>query len=275
MLRWNFSSRARELSNADVLVVSIPKSGRTWLRAFFCAYFCEKTGHDFTLDPGCYGDARIPRFVYSHDLFEERTKARFWDRLRGKYLVPARELEHARVILLGRDPRDAFVSLHVQLTRRARETEQSLRQKSISELLRDPAHGIHSIVNVMNSWLAEFARLPKFELVRYESLRANPVEEFRTLLRFIGEPEINESAFTHAIGFSEFSNMKKLESAGAFDSKILQPGDVRDPESFKVRRGIVGGYRESFSADDLAYAAGAMQRLDRRFGYSAEAPQKN
>ena len=38
--------------------------------------------------------------------------------------------------------------------------------------------------------------------------------------------------------------MKKLEAAGAFDSKILKPGNVTDPESFKVRRGKVGGYRE-------------------------------
>lgn len=269
MLRWNFSSRARELSDADVLVISVPKSGRTWLRTFLCAYFCNKTGHDFTLEPERYTDPRIPRIVYSHDLFEQRTKARSWDKLRGKYLVPARELRRARVILLARDPRDAFVSLYVQLTRRTRETDETLKRKSMSELLRDPAHGISSIVDVMNGWLAEFSRLPKFALVRYESLRASAADEFRNVLRFIGEAEPDAETFAHALEFSEFGNMKKLESAGAFDSKILQPGDARDPESFKVRRGIVGGFRESFKADDLAYAARAMQKLDPRFGYSA------
>jgi hypothetical protein len=58
-----------------------------------------------------------------------------------------------------------------------------------------------------------------------------------------------------------------LEAAGAFDSKILRPGDVRDPESFKVRRGKIGGYREYLSSDDQAYAADAMAKLDPRFGY--------
>ena len=43
--------------------------------------------------------------------------------------------------------------------------------------------------------------------------------------------------------------MQKLEAAGAFDSNILHPGDVRDPESFKVRRGKVGGYREYLSVE--------------------------
>ncbi|MFL6537185.1 MAG: sulfotransferase domain-containing protein, partial [Chthoniobacterales bacterium] len=144
MLRWNFSSRARELSGADVLVISIPKSGRTWLRAFLCAYFCKKTGHHFTLEAERYGDPQIPRIVYSHDIFEQRTKARWWDKLRGKYLVPASELRRARVILLARDPRDAFVSLHAQLTRRTRETDESLKGKAITELLRDPDYGIES-----------------------------------------------------------------------------------------------------------------------------------
>src|SRR5947199_5411694 len=141
MLRWNFSSRARELSNADVLVISIPKSGRTWLRAFLCAYFCKKNGHDFTLEPERYADRRIPRIVYSHDQFEQRTKARSWDNLRGKYLVPARELRRARVILLARDPRDAFVSLHAQLTRRTRQTAESWNSKDIPELVRHAAYG--------------------------------------------------------------------------------------------------------------------------------------
>lgn len=269
MLRWNFSSRARELSDADVLVISIPKSGRTWLRAFLCAYFCKKTGHDFTLYPDRYGDPQIPRIVYSHDMFEQRTKARLWDKLRGKYLVPARELRRARVILLARDPRDAFVSLHAQLTRRTRETDESLKGKAIAELLRDPAFGIESIVNVMNDWLAEFLDLPSFALARYETLRADPAVQFRRVLQLVGEPEPSAAAFAHALQFSDFDNMKKLESAGAFDSKILRPGDAGDPESFKVRRGLVGGYRESFSADDLLCASAAMMKLDPRFGYDA------
>jgi len=62
--------------------------------------------------------------------------------------------------------------------------------------------------------------------------------------------------------------MQKLEAAGAFDSKILHPGDVRDPESFKVRRGKVGGYREYLSVEDQQYAANALAELDPRFGYS-------
>jgi len=266
--RRNFSSRARELSGGDVIILSIPKSGRTWLRAFLCAYFCRRFGLEFTLRPGRYDLPGFPRVVFSHDLFEHRTKGDRWDKVRGKYLVPRRELKRAKIILLARDPRDCFVSLYLQLTRRDPNAPVKLRQKTASEMLRDEKFGMHSIIRTMNRWLDEFSGRDNFTLVRYEALRASP-EHFRDLLAVIGEPSPDANTFQEALEFSRFENMQKLEAAGAFDSNILHPGDVRDPESFKVRRGKVGGYREYLSADDQQFAAGAMRELDRRFGYSA------
>ncbi len=267
MLRYNFSSRAGELSGGDAIVVSIPKSGRTWVRAFLCAYYCRLRGHPFTLQPAEYGDSRIPRIIYSHDRFEERTKADLWARLRGKYRIPGGALKRARVILLARDPRDAFVSHYIQLVRRSEDTPNELKQKSISELLRHPDYGIGSIVDVMNGWMAEFAGRENFILLRYESLRAKPKENFAHLLAAVGEKQPKEAAFDHALAFSDFGNMKKMEAAGEFDSKILTPGDVSDPESFKVRRGQVGGYREYLPPEDQQFATIAISRLDARYGY--------
>ncbi len=267
IVRWNLSSRARQLSGGDALVVSIPKSGRTWVRTFLCAYFCEKLGQPFTLDPEQYEG--VPHIVYTHDLFEQRTKANRWDKLRGKYLIPQRERDRLPVILLARDPRDAFVSLFIQLTRRTKETPEELKQKSISELLHDSAFGIGSMVAVMNSWLAEWSGRPDFLLLRYETLRDSPAPGFGELLRLLGENPVSEEAFAHALGFSDFGHMQKLESAGAFGSKILRAGDTRDPESFKVRRGKIGGFEDYLSPNDQEYAADALGTLDPRFGYMA------
>src|SRR5437660_8550213 len=146
--RWtrrNFSSRAGELSGGNAIIISVPKSGRTWLRAFLCAYFCKRFGLEFTLRPERYGEARIPRLIFSHDLFEHRTKGDLWDRLRGKYLVPRRELGRAKIILLARDPRDCFVSLYLQITRRDPNAPVELRQKSISDRLPDKRFGVRAI----------------------------------------------------------------------------------------------------------------------------------
>jgi hypothetical protein len=263
--RWNFSSRARELSGGNAIIISIPKSGRTWVRTFLCAYFCERNGRPFTLEPEKYG--AIPRVIFSHDRFEQRTKADFWDRLRGKYLIPANELKRLPIILLVRDPRDAFVSHYVQLVRRTPETSDFLKQESASDLLRDRNFGLRSIVKTMNGWLREFYARADFALVRYESLHAAPEENFRQLLAAIGESLPDDVAFSRALAFSAFDNMKKLETAGAFDSKILQPGDARDPESFKVRRGKVGGYIDYLEGADMTYVAEVMRELDPRFGY--------
>jgi len=265
--RRNFSSRARELSGGDAIILSIPKSGRTWLRAFLCAYFCRRFGLEFTLRPGRYALPGFPRVVFSHDLFEHRTKGDWWDRIRGKYLVPRRELGRAKIILLARDPRDCFVSLYLQLTRRDPNAPVSLKQKTVGEMLRDEKFGLRAIVKPMNDWLNEFSQRDNFTLVRYEALRASPAEHFRDLLAVLGESSPDANSFQEALEFSSFENMQKLEAARAFDSNILHPGDVRDPESFKVRRGKVGGYREYLSAEDQKFAEAALTNLDRRFGY--------
>ncbi len=264
-VKWNLSSRARQLSGGDALVVSIPKSGRTWVRTFLCAYFCEKAGQPFSLQPEQYPG--VPRIIYTHDLFEERTKADRWDKLRGKYLIPQRERRRCPIILLARDPRDAFVSLYVQLTRRIKETPNDLKARSVDDLLRDPAFGLISMIEVMNSWLAEWTGRSDFLLVRYEALRENPRAGFSEVLHSLGEGPLDERALAHAVEFSAFGNMQKLETAGAFDSKILRAGDTADPESFKVRRGKVGGFADYLSPADQDYAAAALAKLDPRFGY--------
>src|SRR6266478_1936692 len=268
--RWtrrNFSSRASALSGGEVIILSVPKSGRTWIRAFLCAYLCKRHGLEFTLQPGRYNQSGFPRVIFSHDLFEHRTKGALWDRLRGKYLVPRRELRRAKIILLVRDPRDCFVSLYLQLTRRDPNAAAEFKQKTVSDVLRDRRFGVRAIIMTMNDWLDEFSGRDNFTLTRYESLRASPAEHFRDLLALLGESAPEMPIFHEALDFSRFENMQKLEAAGAFDSKILHPGDVRDPESFKVRRGKVGGYREYLSVEDQAYAADAMTKLDPRFGY--------
>ena len=121
----------------------------------------------------------------------------------------------------------------------------------------------------MNDWLDEFSGRKDFTIIRYEALRASPAVHFRDLLAVVGETAPHMSIFQEALEFSRFEKMQKFEAAGVFDPKILHSGDVRDPESFKVRRGKVGGHREYLSPADLEYAAGAVMELDSYFSYNA------
>jgi hypothetical protein len=120
----------------------------------------------------------------------------------------------------------------------------------------------------MNDWLVEFGDRPNVTLMRYEDLRSCPAEHFGRVLSAVGEQRVSQEHLAAAVRFCEFSNMKKLEAAGAFDSKILQPRDIHDPESFNVRRGRIGGYADYLSASDTEYANEAISALDRRFRYN-------
>src|SRR2546421_557207 len=83
--------------------------------------------------------------------------------------------------------------------------------------------------------------------------------------RAIGEKEIDDALFGPALDFSDFRNMQKLEAAGEFGSKILQPRDREDRETFKVRQGKVGGFRQSLSSESQHYAEEICAALDPRF----------
>ncbi len=270
-LRMNVSSRAPRLSGGDAIVISVPNSGRTWVRTFLAAYFCSRFGHAFSLDPDRYGDTRILRVTYTHDLYEHYTKTRWWDRVRSKHLVPRSEIKRARILLLARDPRDAFVSHYYELTRRTSETAGALKDRTVSEILRDPIHGIAVMVRAMNAWMAEFGHRKGCTFVRYEDLHLDRAAQFWRVLAAVGEPERTQPHFNDALQFSQFANMKKMEASGTYDPQLLQPGDVDDPESYKVRRGVVGGYVDYLDAADIAYASRVVGELDARYGYRATA----
>lgn len=268
--RWtrrNFSSRARELSGGDAIVISVPNSGRTWVRTFLCAYFCARYEHPFSLHPETYNDSRIPRVIYTHDLYEHYTKTRWWERVRGKFLIPPAQIRRASIILLARDPRDAFVSHYIEMTRRTAETADELKRRAVGDVLRDPIFGIALIIHIMNAWLTEFARRRDCILVRYEDLHATPNEQFRRVLAAFGETEPQAPHFENALGFSRFDNMRKMEASLEYDRQLLHPGDVNDSESYKVRRGKIGGYVDYLDPSDVEYANQAMSALDPRFGY--------
>jgi hypothetical protein len=260
--RRNFSSRRRRYGTARGIIVSIPKSGRTWLRVFLHAYCCALQHHPFTLDEDEIIASGLPDFVFTHDLWKHRSTANLIDAIRGKHLVPRQAVDCKPILLLSRDPRDILVSLFFQLSKRDRQFNGTL-----SDLIYDPRFGIVSVIHVMNTWIREWGEKNNFMLLRYENCRQDTRAAFEALLKFFGFDAINEEALNHSLRFSSFDNMKKMEASREFQKGILLPQDPGDPDSFKVRRGIVGGYREYLNVRELHFVEQAMLSLDPRFGY--------
>lgn len=274
--RRNWSSRGRRYRHANAFFVSIPKSGRTWLRFFLYSYFCSLQHRPLTLDEQEIARSAMPKFYFTHDLWEHWALANFKDRIRGKCLVPRRPTPHTRIIVLTRDPRDVVVSLFFQMTKRDQRF-----QGSLSEMIRHPTFGIDLIVDIMNTWMETWGWRNNFALLRYGDFRSDPEKEFRALLAFLGFHEIDDVIFAESLEASNFENMKTVEASNfeniktmALSRKVrtgtLLPGDIEDPESFKVRRGIVGGYKDYLALDDMDYLNKAITRLHARYGYHSE-----
>lgn len=254
-------TRARErLNDADALLVSIPKSGRTWLRFMLRHYLCERAGIPFSIDPAPGEPRTIPRLACSHDVWEHLTAVRRKDRLRGRYLIPPLARRKRKIVIAVRDLRDVMVSLHLQLTRRGFRSGASY-EGELSDMIRHRRFGAVRTAEIIDYWLREWRGTERMLVWSYEECQKDPASSLRDVLGFLGQREIDEELLERAIEFSSFDSMKSMETENVFDRKLLRPGDPTDPESFKVRRGKVGGWVDYLSDEDARFIQEAAARI--------------
>lgn len=273
-IAWNRWLRGRheyrKLRVADCVIVSFPKSGRTWLRVMLTRFYQIRFNTQEMRLVGFNNLQRtnpeIPRFCFTHDNYikdytkNSSSKADFYDR---------------KVILLVRDPRDVAVSSYFQRRFRPNPAKNGLRDIEVSEdrptIFEFVMFRIPRIIDYFNAWQREKPNLKDFLLVRYEDLRAEPEKNLNRILAFIGTPASDEEV-QEAVAFAKYENMKKLEARGSFGrrDRRITPGDRDNPQSYKVRRAKVGGYRDYFSDEEVQRIDQLVQeRLTRELGYGA------
>lgn len=262
---WNFSRHLAVKRNADVIVISPAKAGRTWLRVMVNKYLSLRYGVPFSVDDLHRADARIPSIIYEHWLWFHLRLATFEQRLRGRYIIPARVLREKKLVLLVRDPRDIAVSAYFQ--ERKRETKHKKTEMELADYVRDRRRGIASVVKVLNLTWRKTRNCPQTLMLRYEAMRADPKGELQRVLEFAGVP-VEPALIDAAVAFAAFDNMQRMEQQDQFNSPRLRPRDAADPDSYKVRKGKVGGYRDYFADADLAYLDRQVAELDPVFGYA-------
>ena len=126
------------------------------------------------------------------------------------------------------------------------------------------------MTDFLNLWAKEADKVAHFHLLRYEDLRARPHEELRKLLEFM-QVEATEEQVNAAVEYSSYENMKKMESRQQFrlSGGRMMPRDKDNPDSYKVRRAKVGGYRDYFSDEEVAAIDRQLtETLDPLLGYS-------
>ena len=255
------------LANKRVVIVSFPKCGRSWLRLMLSEMICKSLGvnevNDLETNLLWYEHPLIPHITVDHDDALWKTPDEL-DKDKSQY-------KGCKIIFLVRDPRDVVVSWYFQLTKRksSEETDKKINLDSISKFIRSERSSLKTIINFYNIWLKNKGIVGDFLIVTYENLSSNPYEEIKKILNFSGIEHIVSK--THALETIEentFDKVREKEKSKAIKHEAFKSFDLNDPESFKARKGIVGGYREYFNQEDIDYINKEIKNnLNPEFGY--------
>jgi hypothetical protein len=92
------------------------------------------------------------------------------------------------------------------------------------------------------------------------------------IMDFLGSP-VDQQTITNAVEYSSFENMKKMETSGKYrlSGGRMVPKDQNNPDSFKVRKGEVGGFRQYFDIEQTYQIDETIdEQLAPVYGYSSQ-----
>lgn len=259
--------KLRKLAEADVVILRFPKSGVTWLRVMISNVYKKRfgLGEGELVGRSAFHSARrdLPNVFVAMDNFGV-PRDDLKSRMAGK-----------KIVLLLRDPRDVVISLFFTFAKRSSKIERrsygvpdSVEADGPFAFANNPHYGMIKIIEFMNYWAAAVRLRPETLMVRYEDLKANTEEQFAAVMKFI-QPDVMADEIRAAVEAADFDRMKEKEAQGAFGLSILKPGVEGDGESFKVRRGKIGGYADYLTAEQKAALDEMVKaHLDPALGYT-------
>lgn len=256
-----------QLGEADVLIVSVAKSGRTWLRAMLSRYYQLACGlpERMLLEYDNFHalDARVPRTLFLHV-----------GQL-NKLLDKGAALGTYPMVHLVRWPIDTAVSQYFQALGRTdpfrlgqRGLPLDMSRADMFAYVSSPVFGVPRIIANLNAFHRNVALQYNPLTLRYEDARRGAQDALAALVSHFGREPASDTLLAEAAAFGSFDNLKKVEAEQKFDSFRMRPGDTADADSFKVRRGKVGGYRDYFTADQCRELESLiLGTLDPAYGY--------
>ncbi|RWB50972.1 MAG: hypothetical protein EOQ42_25710, partial [Mesorhizobium sp.] len=140
------------------------------------------------------------------------------------------------LIFLHRNPIDTTISGYFHVTKR--EAWRGLFQGDLSSFVRDPQFGIERTLRFNAMWLAAIRERDDVLITRYETLHSDAASELRQIAKWL------------------------KESSGQSDERYghrLRTVDSTDSDSFKVRRGVVGGYKDYLTEKEILYCKNIME----------------
>jgi Sulfotransferase domain. len=257
------------LCGADCVVVSFGKSGRTWLRVMLSRVlqlrFDLPESMLLTFDNFHRRNPAIPKVLFTHDNYLKDFTGSATDKT----------LYHSKkTVLLVRDPADVAVSQYYQwkyrmTARKKRINDYPVDDVQLYDFVMNPTAGLPKIIDFMNGWARDVGRMKSLLVVRYEDMKADTEATLRRIVEFIEVPATTEQV-RQAVEYASVDNMRALEQKRVFwlAGSRMTAGDRSNPNSFKVRKAKVGGYRDEFTPAQLREIDSMVaQRLIPMFGY--------
>lgn len=258
----------KQLGKADWVLVSWGKSGRTWLRVMLSRAYQLKGELDedsfLEFDNFHKLNGGLPAVFFTHNNYLKDYTGTS---------DPLASFHGKRVVLLVRDPLDVAVSQFFQWRFRMRPRKKFIndypvQDTEIWDFVRDETVGVPRIVTFLNAWARAIPEHGDILLVRYRDMRADPGQVLTKILEFTGT-HCSDEQIAAAVEFARYDNMKKMEETKFFKGTgtRVKPGDKDNPQSFKVRKGKVGGYRDYFTDEQCAELEQMASALDPIFDY--------
>jgi len=272
--RWRRGQEEyRKNQLCEYVFASYGKSGRTWMRVMLSRYYQQTYALPERILLGFDNfhkkNAQIPRIFFTHDNYL-RTFTGNTDSKKDFYTK--------KVVLLVRRPQDVAVSQFFQWKHRMRPEKMAMNHYppagsdiSIYDFVMNPDCGVPRIIDFLNLWARELPKIDNLLMVRYEDMRVQPEIELLRIIKFLGmDPD--DELIRETIEFSSVENLRKLEKENYFrGGSRLKAKDSSNPDTFKVRRAKVGGYRDYFDDEQVATIDELVNtRLSEVFGYATE-----
>jgi hypothetical protein len=224
-LLYNIKVRKKK-SISPNLIISFPKSGRTWLRTLIGKYYELNFNIDFTTE--------------THLIKPDKYSIGF------SHFIPEVN-RHKKIVILVRDPKDTIVSYYHQISKR-----EDLFKGDISKFIRSKRFGIRKINKFLNTLFRIHQNNNNNLIISYEMLHEDTEGTLKKVLIMFGVP-INDKNIKKAVNFCKFENMQKMEKADKFINDRLKTKNKKDINNFKTRKGKVGSYKEELSESDILY----------------------
>lgn len=220
------------------VIVSFPRSGRTWLTALIGLNLCHYKG----LSTSQAVVERKKWVAATHDRTDKSLKVHA-DNLN----IDKSGYKDRIVLFLTRDPKDTLVSAWLHATKRKGNFKGTL-----TEYIRDPRFGMEKITRFTQIW-RDAARIPQdFMEITYEEMVANPSSKLVAVCVFFDIPYTWES-IDKAVADGTLEKLREKEASGFFVEGIGKPKHPEDIDTYYHRKGGSGGYVDYMTKEDIAY----------------------